>query len=156
MQTNKLAYIALFAALVAVATMVINIPLPAVQGFINVGDSLIFVAGLLFGPVVGGLAGGIGSAIADLLLGYAHWAPWTLVIKGIEGVIVGYLATRPLVAMPVAGLWMVFGYFIAAIFFYGFQPALVTIPMDLLQALSSVVLGYLLFKALRARFKQEF
>ena len=38
-----------------------------------------------WGPLPALVAGGLGSALADLLTGYAHWAPWTLVIKGIEG-----------------------------------------------------------------------
>ena len=40
-----------------------------------------------FGPVVGALAGGIGSAMADILTGYAIWALPTLLIKTIMPVI---------------------------------------------------------------------
>ncbi len=151
MDTRIITRTAIFAALVAAATMVINIPLPAVQGFINVGDSVIFLAGLLFGPLVGGLAGGIGSMLADLLLGYAHWAPWTLVIKGIEGVIVGSLARRPLVAMPVAALWMIGGYLAAATVMYGFGPAAASIPGDLVQGAGSIVIAGLIYIPLRQR-----
>ncbi len=153
MNQLKLTHIALFTALVAVATMVISIPLPAVQGFINVGDSVILLVGLLFGPLVAGVAGGFGSALADLLLGYAHWAPWTLVIKGLEGVIIGYLASKPMIGLPLAAIWMVFGYFIAASFFYGIAPALTTIPGDLLQGFASVLIAWILYPQLRKRLK---
>ena len=33
------------------------------------------------------IAGGIGSALADILTGYSHWAIFTLIIKGLEGYI---------------------------------------------------------------------
>lgn len=57
-------------ALVTVATMLIQIPIPATQGFFNIGDAIIMVTALTFGPVVGGIAGGLGSSLADLLGGW--------------------------------------------------------------------------------------
>lgn len=155
MHTRTITRVAIFSALVAVATMVLNLPLPHVHGFINVGDSVIFVAGLLFGPVVGGLAGGLGSMLADLLLGYAHWAPWTLVIKGIEGVIVGSLARRPLAAMPAAAVWMVGGYFVAASIMYGVGPAAASVPGDLLQGAGSIAIASLVYFPLRQRLHER-
>ncbi|HEY8497562.1 MAG TPA: ECF transporter S component, partial [Limnochordales bacterium] len=80
---HRVAYPALGAALVAAATMFVQIPMPAGQGYANVGDAVIFVFAALFGPTVGLAAGGIGSALADVLTGYAVWAPFTLVIKGV-------------------------------------------------------------------------
>jgi uncharacterized membrane protein len=157
---RELTLTALFIALVAVATMAINIPMVATQGYINVGDTLIFVAALLGGPKVGLLAGGIGSAMADLLLGYGQWAPWTLVVKGVEGLIVGLLAYsvfkqtkavnfRVIIAMVIAAIWMVVGYYIAGGFIKGFEVALTGIPGDLTQGLGSVVLAIPLLLALK-------
>ena len=57
----------------------------------NLGDSMIFVTAIVFGRKYGLAAGGLGSALADILGGYATWAPWTLVIKGIEGNLAGML-----------------------------------------------------------------
>ncbi len=78
---RQLTLTALLMAMVTVATMLIQVPVPATKGFINVGDTVIFVAALMFGPRTGVIAGGVGSALADLLSGYAHWAPWTLSSK---------------------------------------------------------------------------
>lgn len=153
MPSRIIARIALFASMVAVATMVIHIPMPAVKGFINLGDSVIFVAAILSGPLVGGLAGAIGSAIADVSLGYAHWAPWTFVIKGIEGVIVGVLAAKPVIAMGGGALWMVSGYFVAASVMYGVAPATASIPGDALQGAASILIGWLVLRALPQRFR---
>ena len=48
--------------------MGINIPMVATRVFINVGDTVIFLSALMMGPRVGFIAGGFGSALADLLL----------------------------------------------------------------------------------------
>ena len=48
--------------------MLIQIPIPL--GYAHLGDSVILITAYLFGPVVGALAGGIGSAMADILTGY--------------------------------------------------------------------------------------
>ncbi|MCK4481520.1 MAG: ECF transporter S component, partial [Candidatus Lokiarchaeota archaeon] len=81
----SISIIAIFSALVCILTMIISIPIPATQGFINIGDSGVMISGLLFGPIIGGFSGGIGSALADIFLGYTIYAPGTLVIKGLEG-----------------------------------------------------------------------
>jgi len=98
-KTNRLreiTSIAIFTALVFVATMVIRITIPATGGYFNVGDSMIYVAALLYGPLVGGFAGGIGASLVDAL-GYAIFVPGTFIIKLVEGAIVGYVGhkTRP-------------------------------------------------------------
>lgn len=150
----------LFIALVTVATMIIQVPVPATGGFINVGDTMIFVAALVGGPKVGLIAGGVGSALADLLSGYAMWAPWTLVIKGIEGLLAavlaygafrmrGTLAGGTLIGLAVAALWMVFGYFVAGGAMIGFAPALTEVPGNLVQGFGSVVLAVPLLMTLR-------
>ena len=150
-----LAYTGVGAALVAVATIVIQIPSPQTKGYINLGDTLIFTIAILFGAKIGGLAGGLGSALADIITGYAHWAPFTLVIKGIEGFIVGYFVCNPeniykkLPFLILAGLEMVVGYFLAEIILYGIGPALVEIPGNCFQAGSGIVISILIFSAIK-------
>ena len=61
---------ALFAALACVATMSIRIPTPGTGGYIHPGDAIVILAGIILGPVYGMLAGGIGSALSDLIGGY--------------------------------------------------------------------------------------
>ncbi len=87
----NLARMGLFTAIVAIVTMAFSIYVPATRGFFNVGDSVVFLGALLFGPIIGAFAGGVGSALADLLLGYPFYAPATLIIKGVEGFVVGWL-----------------------------------------------------------------
>lgn len=81
---------ALCAALVCISTMVIQIPIPL--GYMHLGNACILLVGALFGPVTGLFAGGIGSAMADLLTGYTQWVIPTLLIKSVMGFVIGYLA----------------------------------------------------------------
>ena len=55
---------------------------------------MIFVSAFTFGPIVGGFAGGVGSAISDVATGYAYFSPFTLIIKGAEGLIAGLISNR--------------------------------------------------------------
>ena len=71
------------AALVMAATSFFKIPVPATNGYVHLGDALIFLSVLVLGRRNGTIAAASGSALADLLGGYAHWAPWTFVIKGL-------------------------------------------------------------------------
>ena len=89
--TKDIAFAAIFTSLVASCTMVFSVFVPATRGFFNIGEVMIYTAALVMGPWVGAFAGGVGSSLADVILGYGHYAPGTLVIKGIEGFIVGYL-----------------------------------------------------------------
>ena len=60
---RKLVLAALLAALVCVATMVVQIPSP-MQGYVNLGDCFVLLSGWLLGPWYGFAAGGIGLGAA--------------------------------------------------------------------------------------------
>jgi len=92
MKTRDVAMAGLATAVVFVITRTLVVPIPQTRGFFNLGEAGIYAASVLFGPLVGALAGGVGSALADLSLGYAQYAPFTLVIKGLEGAVVGLIA----------------------------------------------------------------
>ncbi len=92
--TREVASTAVFTAFVAAATSVFSVYIPATTGYFNVGEIMVYTCALLMGPYVGAFAGGVGSMISDISLGYPYYAPGTLVIKGMEGFIVGYLGTR--------------------------------------------------------------
>lgn len=124
---------ALFAAFTCILTFIVPFTIPTTGGYINLGDIGVMISGLLFGPIIGGIAGGIGSAFTDLFLAPVYTIP-TLIIKGLEGFIVGLIANprkfykkfnfRDVLAVMIGGLFMVFGYFLAEIILYGFPSAL--------------------------------
>lgn len=137
----SLVYTALAIALVTLSTMVIRIP--TIKGYVNFGDIMIFVTAILLGRKSGFLAGAFGSALADLLSGYAIYAPGTFIIKGLEGLICAFLLyknsdkkvnTTSLVIAPItAGIWMVVGYFAYECILFGFGTALPSIFSNLIQ-----------------------
>lgn len=96
MSTVHLATTAVFTSLVCVATMVFSIYVPHTRGFFNIGETMVYTTALLFGPLIGSFAGGVGSMAADIFLGYPHYAPATLIIKACEGGIVGVLGRKKL------------------------------------------------------------
>ncbi len=80
--------------LTCLATIGFQVYIPATRGYFNVGETMVYTIALLFGPYVGAIAGGIGSMLADILTYYYQYAPATLLIKGVEGFVVGALAAR--------------------------------------------------------------
>lgn len=128
----------LMIALVFIATC-IKIPIPFTQGYIHAGDSMIFMAAILLGWKHGAVAGGLGSALADVLGGYAHWALPTLVIKAIMGAVVGWIA-HDLRTTENRGRSIIISTFIALIWF-GFSYKLKTVIGNLLTSKSTELLG---------------
>ena len=60
------------------------------QFYFNLGDTVILLVSAIFGPFIGMIAGGMGSFFADLAV-YPATMFYTLVIKGLEGLIAGGL-----------------------------------------------------------------
>ncbi len=149
---------ALFAALVCVATMAVRIPIPATQGYANLGDAVVLLAAFFLGPLYGTLAAGIGSALADLFAGYAVYAPGTALIKGLCALAAALLLRRlgkdrgwaVIPAGVVGEILMVLGYFCyeSTLLGYGLAAA-GSIPANAVQGLVGVAAGTALFHALR-------
>ena len=163
---NKVLYIsttAIFIAVVAVVTMLFIVPIPATNGYFNLGDTMVMLAGFLLGPVGGAIAGAVGSSISDMLLAPVY-APATFVIKGAEGFIVGYIANpkriykalsvRDIIATILAGAEMVFGYFLYEILIMGYAAAVVEVPMNIMQAVIAIVVALASITTLRISMKE--
>jgi len=85
---------AIFTGLVTAATIALKVDIPQTRGYFNLGDSMVYITAILFGPLVGSFAGGVGSMLGDVFLGYLSYPPGTLVVKGIEGFIAGYISHK--------------------------------------------------------------
>lgn len=147
---QTLAISALLTAIVCVATMVVKIPSPATNGYFNLGDCFVLLSGWLAGPVYGALAGGLGSALADILSGYAQYAFPTFIIKALMAVaayfIVKALSKKPLIGKILGGIAaeaiMVLGYFgyEAVVLGYGISAA-GSIFSNVLQGIVGIIAG---------------
>ncbi|MDK2966585.1 MAG: hypothetical protein PWP53_2197 [Lacrimispora sp.] len=152
-RTKKLVFSALMAALTTAATLVIHIP--SFHGYIHLGDGMVLLSGILLGPVAGAAAGGIGSMMADLISGYAFYAPATFIIKALAAFFGGYLYrrfsnNRPnahfqilpfLTAGIVCSSIVTGGYFIFELFVYNRAAAIINVPFNLVQNLFSLMVS---------------
>ncbi len=152
--TKDLTLYGILMAMTTIATMVIQIPTIATKGYVNVGDAVVLLAGLILGRRGGFIVGGFGSALADILLGYTWYAPITLIVKGLEGYLAGVLFEklehrRPFLATLPAGVWMAAGYFAAEIFMYSFPAAVASFPGNLVQGGVGAFLAVILYVAVK-------
>ncbi|MDH7564691.1 MAG: ECF transporter S component [Candidatus Bathyarchaeota archaeon] len=149
----QLATATIFAALVCVATVIFVISIPATFGYFNLGETVIYIAALLFGPYVGAISGGIGASAADIMLA-PQFALGTLVIKGLEGAIIGFLKIKlarsaanqilsAIAATVIGGLEMVAGYFLyeQIVLGYSMAAALAEVPFNIVQMLIGIIVA---------------
>ncbi|WP_427788334.1 ECF transporter S component [Bifidobacterium catenulatum subsp. kashiwanohense] len=164
LQVNTIPLIAIMTAVTTVLTMLVKIPTP-IRGYLNLSDTMIYFSAYAFGPWVGGIIGGLGPALSDLISGYPQWAIFTFVIDGLQAVLVGLLVKKfnpanIIIGSVIAGVWKVFGYFIAGVwkvFGYfiaggilsGFGPALGEIAGNSFQMAVGLIVGFALFTAVR-------
>mgnify|MGYP004651880077 FL=1 len=155
-KVRKLVLSALMAALVYVATSIIQIPSP-VNGYVNLGDCFVLLSGWLLGPWYGAAAAGIGSMLVDLLSGYGHYVPGTLIIKGVDALAaalifraMGRSKTALLVSGTVGEIIMVAGYFFYASLILGKGlAAAASIPGNIVQGIAGVAIGMALAMVLQ-------
>ncbi len=153
--TLAIAITAVMTGLVFVVTKFVFVPISAVPGQeFDAGDIMIFITAWTFGPRIGGFAGGVGSAISDSLNG-GFYAPFTLVIKGTEGYLAGWIAQRQIWGLKTSWLLastvMVGGYFVTNVLAIGLifgatnSPGLAAgvleLPFDVLQVLIGGLIG---------------
>ncbi|MBN1964792.1 MAG: ECF transporter S component [Anaerolineae bacterium] len=150
---RTLAVIGVMTAIIFVLTRAVQIPTP-VGGYVHLGDAGVLFTGFAFGPVVGTIAGALGTALADITSPYAQWAPFTLVIHGLMGFLAGYLVRgdgqlwRLLVASTVSGIVLVVGYFFAGWILVGWESALEVLP-NILQIVAGALVSVPLYYAVR-------
>lgn len=152
--TKTITKLSIFVAITVLMTAVVSIPIVGGNGYVNLGDMVIFLSAMLLGRRSAFIVGGLGSFLADIILGYGIYAPASFIIKGLEGFIAGSLMRKgigkkyPLFASIVAGIWMALGYYIFEIFLYGAKGALLSVPANLSQGALGAVVSIILFKAL--------
>jgi uncharacterized membrane protein len=149
-----LAVTAMMTAVVFVLTSIVRVPTPA-KGYIHLGDVGVFFAAFAFGPWIGGIAGGLGTGLADIVGGFPLWAPFSLVIHGLQGLVVGWMSRRwqgakgLVLSALVGGMIVVIGYLAAGILLSGVGAAVGELPLNVIQVSAGAVVGVPLFVAVR-------
>ncbi len=158
METKKITQAGLIAALVFVATRYLSIGLP--YGYVHLGDVILYVAAVVLGGPLGGLATAIGATLADFTSGYSIYAIPTFIIKFTQVLFVAKALDifiknkRGVKIMPtyliicvISNIIMVSGYFFYELLLYGFAPALANIIPNCLQGITGAILSVFFLEA---------
>lgn len=146
--TKNIVIAGLMTALVTVGTMIIKMPV-GIGGYVHLGDSMVYLSGIVLGPVLGGLTAGLGSFLADMLSGYAFYAVPTFIIKALDALVValiyklisgkGALFARKVTAYVIAFIGgtvvMVSGYFLFETVAYGMGGAMASLFPNIFQGI---------------------
>ena len=140
---------AMMMCIIMVSVLLLRVPIPFTQGYVNLSDAMVFMAVIILGVRYGAMAAGFGSLLGDLMSGFAMWAPWSLGIKAAMAVIFGMIIqqacahgtasvrkymTVEIMGMIVAGSFMTAGYYFAEGIMYGnWAVALLGIPWNIAQ-----------------------
>ena len=139
-------------ALTCLLTIFIQIQLPISinGGLIHLGNVPFVIAAVAFGKRKGAIAGACGMALSDVLSPYIIYAPFTFVIRGVMGYVIGWIAEKKqgksivlnFLAVIVGGIIMIVGYYFAeALLYSNFYTPIASIPGNLIQILTAVILG---------------
>ena len=153
-QTRILATAGILSAAIFLLTAFLRVPIPA--GYLNLGDAGVFLAAMLLPTGIAALCAGIGSALADLIGGFALYAPVTFAVKGLTALVFGllwrklpgklrYLAFLAVLIVPL-------GYFLFELVVYA-NFAWADLPLNLLQAAVGAGLALALDHASKGRFR---
>jgi len=160
-RTFSLVVDAMFIALVFVATWLINVRLPLVGsgGLIHMGNVPLFIGGMLFGRRTGAIAGAFGMALFDLMSGWTAWAPFTFIIVGAMGYVIGLIAEKKpfnhmmanhVLAVILAILIKITGYYFAEVILYdNWIAPLGSIPGNIIQVGFAGIVVLLFIEPLR-------
>ena len=156
--THRLALGGLLCGATLLLTL-LSIPLPSGYGYVNLGDAGVFLCACLLPGGLGALAAGVGAALADLILGWAMYAPVTLLIKGLTALLAGLALRRAKrFALPLSLLCCLtvpLGYFLYEAVLLTAPVAAVNVLPNALQAVVGASLGTLAGRQLRAVIKRK-
>lgn len=156
-----LALTGMLTALTTVTTIAIRIP-TATKGYINLGDTMVNMSAWITGGLYGGIAGGIGSLLADIISGCYIYAPATLVIKffmafccyGVYKFCSGKFSplTARIISAVVSELIMITGYDIFTGFMYkSVYSAMTALPEFVVQGIAGGTFSVLLYECIIKR-----
>ena len=145
--TKDLTLCALLLATTCFATLLLKVPVPPF-GYINLGDCIILLGAWLCGPLA--ISAAVGAMLADILSGYAIYAPATLLVKTIVALVawkilqsshVPSLSTF-IISAFLAEFFMVAGYyFYDAILLHSFLAALPGVLFNVIQAATNILIA---------------
>ena len=144
LKSNKISLMCMagvLASLVFVVTAYLHIPTN--NGYIHVGDGLIYLAACLLPWPYAMAVGAGGALLADCLTGYAIWAPGSVVIKALTALLFSNKGKKimslrnALALLPAAVLCAVGYYLYEALIYRNYVTPLSGIPVSVTQSAAS-------------------
>ena len=142
--TRLICMAAIFTALVFVVTAYLHIPTN--NGYIHIGDGLIYLAACILPWPYAMAVGAGGALLADCLTGFAIWAPGSVIIKALTALLFTnkskkIMSVRNQIAMLPATVICAGGYYLYEAALYGnWISPLAGIPASLTQSITSAIL----------------
>ncbi|MCL2699375.1 MAG: ECF transporter S component [Defluviitaleaceae bacterium] len=164
-RTYDMVMIALLTAITYVATRFIHIPVPTsvtTGGLMHLGNIVIVVSAIVFGKKKAAVSAAFGMALFNLTSPFVIWAPFTFVIRGMQGYAIGHISHMKdngsntffnIAAVTAGGVIQIAGYYLAEVAIYGnWITPLLSIPGDMAQiaaAFAGLPLAMLLKRAVK-------
>ena len=133
-----------FTALVFIVTAYLQIPTN--NGYIHIGDGLIYLAACILPWPYAMAVGAGGALLADCLGGFAIWAPGSVVIKAVTALLFSSRGSKiiclsnVLSLFPAAAICAVGYYLYESLIYSNFVSSLAGIPASLTQSAASSLL----------------
>lgn len=167
-KTSLIVTTALLTALVLICTLILKVPVGP-DCYIHLGDAVILLAVILLPRGYACFAGAVGATLADLMGGFAFWAPWTFAVKLLFILVFGFFLDRSrknasektllgvpvieLIGLVVSGIVAVVGYFLSEYMLFGnWIPAATCIPFNIIQVTVAAIIAELLSRRIHLNF----
>lgn len=167
-KTSLIVTTALLTALVLICTLILKLPVGP-DCYIHLGDAVILLAVILLPRGYACFAGAVGATLADLMGGFAFWAPWTFAVKLLFILVFGFFLDRSrknasektllgvpvieLIGLVVSGIVAVVGYFLSEYMLFGnWIPAATCIPFNIIQVTVAAIIAELLSRRIHLNF----
>ena len=139
-----LVYTALFAAITTVMTL---LHVPVGNGYVHVGDAVLYLGAIILPFPYGIFAAAIGEGLADVFSGYVIYLGPTLIVKSLNALCFyipfkkhkNIVTLRTIIAICVSSVITVVGYFIAEWLLFNKAAALAYLPRCYVQPLASLI-----------------
>ena len=151
-----------------ICTLILKVPVGP-DCYIHLGDAVILLAVILLPRGYACFAGAVGATLADLMGGFAFWAPWTFAVKLLFILVFGFFLDRSrknasektllgvpvieLIGLVVSGIVAVVGYFLSEYMLFGnWIPAATCIPFNIIQVTVAAIIAELLSRRIHLNF----
>ena len=146
----RITYTAIFTAIIVLAISVIKFSTGLGEGYIHLGDSIIYLVSCVLPFPYCLVASALGGALADIVSGFAIWSIPTAIIKMLNAlpfaVVCKKLKTNKILCKQtvlmtiVSGIITILGYFVAECILYSVASATLSLIGNTIQAVASGII----------------